>query len=317
MCLLWQRIRDTHRNMSKINYYCCRTKYNHPHLNLRSCSSCSVILLNVIIFSRYLLSFIDIIEQTVWKLCFYFLAIYLSLIDMPLLWLKGALAVSKTKRRMVSRWPSVMNPFCIDEIPAVEKTISESAQTGAKWWGRPGDTSVFGPRSELCLALCLDDWLTSGDASLITSTGHQENERHWWWWQTLPFLLSCEQRDESFLLVPPSVAINVIKSCFLRHRTVYCLWNIKVAPRLKFFSEQPLFPCHLIWHQIWISLLHSVRFSVKKQTLVNMADLSQPLSSDNRADLPSLRACLHSFSSCHKVQNRWRPSESLTPARSR
>lgn len=121
------------------------------------------------------------------KFCFYFLAIYLSLTDMLLLWQQRALAVSKKNWRMVSRGPSVMNPFCIDEIPAVVKTISKSPPTGAKWWGRPVGTSFFGPRSELCLALCLDDWLTSGDVSLITRAGHQENERHWWWWQTLTF----------------------------------------------------------------------------------------------------------------------------------
>lgn len=120
------------------------------------------------------------------KLCFYSLAIYLSLTDMLLLWLQRALAVSKKNWRMVSGGPSVMNPFCIDEIPAVVKTISKSPPTGAKWWGGPVDTSVFGPRSEPCLAPCPDDWLTSGDASLITSAGH-ENERHRWRWQTLTF----------------------------------------------------------------------------------------------------------------------------------
>lgn len=128
------------------------------------------------------------------KFCFYFLAIYLSLIDMLLLWLQRALAVSKKNWRMVSRGPSVMNPFCIDEIPAVVKTISKSPQTGGKWWSRLLDTSVFGPRSEPCLVPSLDDWLTSGDASLITSTGHQENERHWWWWQTLTFCV-CAAND--------------------------------------------------------------------------------------------------------------------------
>lgn len=122
---------------------------------------------------------------------------------MLLLWLQRALAVSKKNWRVVSRGPSVMNPFCIDEIPVVVKTISKSPQTEAKWWGRQGDSSVFGLRPEPCLALSLDDWLTSGNASLITSSGHQENERHWWWWQTLTFrVCALPQHHESFLLVP-------------------------------------------------------------------------------------------------------------------
>lgn len=142
------------------------------------------------------------------EFCFYFPAIYLSLTDTLLPGLRGVLAVLKNKWRTVFRWPSVMNPFCIDEIPAVVKTISESPQTGAKWWGRPVDTSVFGPSSELCWAPCLDDWLTSGDASLITSAGRRENERHRWWWQTLAFLVSCEQQDEHFLFIATSRSRN-------------------------------------------------------------------------------------------------------------
>ena len=63
---------------------------------------------------------------------------YLSLIDMLLLGPQRALAVSKKNWRMVSRGPSVMNPFCIDKIPAVVKTISKSSQEqelngGARW----------------------------------------------------------------------------------------------------------------------------------------------------------------------------------------
>lgn len=136
------------------------------------------------------------------KFCFYFLAIYLSLTDMLLLWQQRALAVSKKNWRMVSRGPSVMNPFCIDEIPAVVKTISKSPPTGAKWWGRPVGTSFFGPKSELCLALCLDDWLTSGDDYEGGTPGE---------WKTLVVMtdthlscVCCQQHHEHFLLMPQS-----------------------------------------------------------------------------------------------------------------
>lgn len=108
----------------------------------------------------------------------------------------------------MSRGPSVMNPFCIDEIPAVAKTISKSPPTGAKWWGRLGDTSVFSPRSEPCLAPSLGDWLTSGDASLITSAGTPGE------WKTLVVMTdahlwcvcvcACQQHHEHFLLLPQS-----------------------------------------------------------------------------------------------------------------
>lgn len=161
-------------------------------------------------------------------------------------------------------------------------------------------------------------WLRAGDTRRMEDTGG--DDRH-------PPFMCPWALSPRFSKRRAGAAIHVIKSCLLHHHNRFFLqrqakprWNKKVDPRLNlsfsiFKKKYPF--CHLIWHQLWISLLHSLRFPVKKQTLIDAADLSHWLCSDKRADLQRLRACLHSLSFCHRVQNCRRANESLTPTRSR